>query len=510
MSPRLASFKALIYAHCGLVLEGVAEDRLYKILQHNAKRSGCIDLNAYERLIRTDAEQFDILVCQLTVNETYFFRELEQLELLTTVLIPQVLAQKSAGQPVRILSAGCSSGEEPYSLVMLLERIYGERTAELFQIDAGDLDQNVLSKARAGVYSQFSFRGVDPAVRLRYFQPQKQGYKLAEHIRSQVSFYQLNLLAPQFPAELSDYDIIFFRNVSIYFDLEARALIQRRFYELMNAQSILFLGSSETLGNDLGVFELVEHTGQYFFIKGEAYRPKHSNTGTGLTLTETGQSTNDLVLQLDQQALSAVSADDTADSVAPQPPTESSQRTDSVDDRRLVALERIQQLVSAGELRRAMRLLESFPVPVTEDYAACLLKSWLLLNQQAFDEAASLLGYALVAQPWSVDAMLMQGLLCKWQQKTEDACQWFRKVIYICPECWPAHYYLADTRRAEEQFEAAVRSYQAVFRILATAAEVNHGLTWIPAPLAASDAVFLSRRQIQQLTADLHTAQVDD
>ena len=157
-----------------------------------------------------------------------------------------------------------------------------------------------------------------------------------------------------------------------------------------------------------------------------------------------------------------------------------------------------------------MRLLESFPVPVTQDYAACLLKSWLLLNQQVFDEAASLLGYALVAQPWSVDAMLMQGLLCKWQQKTEDACQWFRKVIYICPECWPAHYYLADTRRAEEQFEVAMRSYQAVIRILATAAEVNHGLTWIPVPLAASDAVFLSRRQIQQLTADLHTTQVDD
>lgn len=512
MSAQLSSFKALIYAHCGLVLEGVAEDRLRKILHHSAKQAGCADLIAYERLIRRDAEQFDALVCQLTVNETYFFREPEQLELLVDVLIPQVLAHKTAGQPVRILSAGCSSGEEPYSLVMALHKIYGERTAELFQIDAGDLDQNVLNKAQAGVYSEFSFRGVEPAVRQRYFQPQRQGYKLAEHIRTQVNFYQLNLLAPQFPAELAAYDIIFFRNVSIYFDLETRGLIQRKFYELMNEHSILFLGSSETLGNDLGVFELVEHAGQYFFIKGEVYRPVVSDAVNLLQLTEYAQRSSLASRERYDTTLLSPAVTTTVSDLGVQglnTDAQASRSAEAIEDRRRVALERIQQLVSTGEPRRAMRLLESFPIPVTEDYAACLLKSWLLLNQQAFTEADTLLGYALVAEPWSVDAMLMKGLLCKWQQQTEDACQWFRKVIYICPECWPAHYYLADTRRTEEQYDAAIKSYQTVVRILAAGPETSHCLTWIPAPLAASDAVFLSRRQLQQLTADLPTTDVD-
>ena len=273
MSSILRSFKSLIYAHCGLVLDGIAEDRLRDIVQSNAEQTGCASLSEYERLIRSNSQLFDALVGQLTVNETYFFREPEQLKLLTDVLIPQVLAQKTNQQPVRILSAGCSSGEEPYSLVMALHQIYGERTAELFQIDAGDLDQNVLNKAESALYSKFSFRGVDDAVRQRYFKPQKRGYKLASYISEQVNFYSLNLLAAQYPAQISNYDIIFFRNVSIYFDLEARRRIQRKFYSLMNSQSILLLGSAETLANDLGIFELVEESGQYFFIKGNLYRP---------------------------------------------------------------------------------------------------------------------------------------------------------------------------------------------------------------------------------------------
>ncbi len=506
MSASLLSFKKMIYAHCGLVLEGIAEDRLRKILQHNSKQAGCADLNAYERLVRSDQEQFDALVCQLTVNETYFFREPEQLKLLTDVLIPQVLARKTPGQPVRILSAGCSSGEEPYSLVMALYEIYGEKTTELFQIDAGDLDHNVLQKAQAGVYSKFSFRGVDSAVRQRYFQPQVQGYKLAEHIRTQVNFYQLNLLAAQFPAELVDYDIIFFRNVSIYFDLATRKLIQHKFYKLMNQHSILFLGSSETMGNDLGVFELVEHAGQYVFIKGDAYRPtvNHAVSWT--------QKSAHPRLDIDDQHSSLVTSKkpDTAANHAHSLELNAQVESESVEDRRIVALERIQQLLSIGEQHRAMRLLERFPVPIAEDYGACLLKGWLLLNQQAFIEADQLLDHALNIEPWSVDAMLMKGLLYKWQKQPAQACQWLRKVIYSCPECWPAHFYLADTLRSEEQWAAAIQSYQTVLRIFAAGAVKNNCITWIPIPLDANDAQFLSQRHIKQLTVALHTTQVDD
>lgn len=510
MSAELLLLKTMIYKHCGLVLDGIAEERLHKIVHYNAEQAGCVDLKEYTSLMCNDSKQFDSLVGQLTVNETYFFREPDQLKLLSDVLIPQVLAQKPQGQPVRILSAGCSSGEEPYSLVMALHQIYGERTTELFHFDAGDLDQNVLNKAQEAVYSEFSFRGVDPAVRQRYFQPQARGYKLAEKIRKQVSFYQLNLLAQQYPLQIANYDIIFFRNVSIYFDLETRGLIQRKFYTLMNKQSILFLGSSETLGNDLGVFELVEHAGQYFFIKGDVYRPSNSQALGWPDVSDSAASNFS-----DIESHSVLNIDSSTDWVSVQPEffepvIEPNCSTDTADTGDMVDLEMIRQLIHDGEAQRALGLLKSFSAQADQDYAASLLKGWLLLNKQAFDTADQFFERALAIEAWSIEAMLMKGLMCKWQQRADEACQWFKKVIYTCPECWAAHYYLADTRRTEQQMDAALKSYQTVLRILNANPSADTCLAWIPLPLTVGDALFLSQRHIEQLTTALDTTRVDD
>lgn len=501
MSAELLSIKTMVYEHCGLVLDGIAEDRLRKIAHSHAEQAGCANLKDYEQLVRRDAEHFNNLVGQLTVNETYFFREPEQIKLLTEVLIPQVLAHKALTEPVRILSAGCSSGEEPYSLVIALQEIYGARTAELFQIDAGDLYQGALDKAQTGIYSQFSFRGVDPAVRQRYFHPRARGYELAQHIRQQVNFYQLNVLAEQFPEPLKNYDIIFFRNVSIYFDLETRSLVQKNFYEVMKSDSILLLGSSETLGNDFGRFELVEHAGQYFFIKGEAYRPTSSQAISWLDQYPAPDACMPRAEPF--AALLSIAP------LASQADLEQPSAAAVVQPPSLVDLHAIQQLILGGEAQRALGLLDSLPAHQSESYGACLLKGWLLINQQAFVEAEQLLEQALSIEPWSVDAMLMKGLMFKWLNQEDEAGRWFKKTIYTCPECWPAHYYLAEIRRAEQYTSAAIKSYQTVLRILTAYPAGNGNIEWIPLPLTASNAEFLSQRYIEQLTLVSHSARVD-
>jgi len=418
--------------------------------------------------------------------------------LLTEVLIAQVLAQKNGKEPVRILSAGCSSGEEPYSLVMALDAIYGQSTEQLFQIDAGDLDQHMLDKAQAGLYSDFSFRGVDDSVRQRYFKAQDRGYQLAPQIRKQVNFYHLNLLAAEYPAALVNYDIIFFRNVSIYFDLDTRQLIQGKFNRLMREQAILLLGITETLGNDFGVFELVEHAGQYFFIKGDVYRPANQHA-----LRMPQAQTDSLYLAQSAARIEDSEQTDAAPMAlaASSAPAEAVLRTD---------LAGIKQLVHGAEQERALRLLENFPAQADEHYAVCLLKAWLLLNKQAFAQADELLEQALAMQPWSSDAMLMKGLVCKWQGHEEAAYQWFRKVIYSHPHCWPAHYYMADIRRNQQRLSSAIKSYQMVLRILSGSALDCKCLTWIPVPLTASDAAFLSQRYGGQLANAEHSTGVDD
>lgn len=510
----LLSFKKLVHAHCGLVLEGIAEDRLLKALQKGAMQKNCASLQDYERLIRSDKQQFEQLISELTVNETYFFREPEQIQLLTSVLIPQVLARKTHSGPVRILSAGCSSGEEPYSLVMALQNIYGERTTQLFQVDAGDLDLRILEKARQGIYSEFSFRGVEPHWRERYFQASTNGYHLRPVIREQVHFYPLNLLAPVLPADLKNYDIIFFRNVSIYFDTDTRRIIQRKFYELMQEQSILFLGSSEILGNDLGVFELVEQEGQYFFIKGDVYRPMTSQAFSWSQRTaQSAASALEKNLEAARLSVSSSAYDDKYATREPlRLPVEAPspiQSSATVQPTSLPDLVSIQKLMRFGEPQRALLLLDRLLNSGFQHYAAHLLKSWILLNNQDFAAADQHLEKALAEEPWSIDGMLAKGLSYKWQGDTENAQQWFKKVIYTCPECWPAHYYLADLSRQQGQNDTALKAYQTVMRILTANANASDCLQWIPLPLPIGDVVFLSKRHIAHLSSDLETARTD-
>ncbi|SFX52260.1 CheR family methyltransferase [Marinospirillum alkaliphilum] len=482
MSQELASFKKLIHEHCGLLLEGIAEERLRKALQKSAQQAGCTGLVDYEKLIRRDAEQFDRLISLLTVNETYFFREPEQIQLCIRELVPRLLALPGRNGPLRILSAGCSSGEEPYSLVMALREKFGERASQLFHVDAGDLDRQILEKARMGIYSPFSFRGVEESLRNRYFQPVERGYQLSADIRRLVHFHELNLLAPVFPAMLRNYDLIFFRNVSIYFDLETRKLIHRKFFDLLKPQGILLLGSSETLGNDLGVFELVEEQGQYYFIKGDVLRPVNSQAVSWRPASR----------EVQQPVVAAPVVK--APTVTEMPVTAKPVFSPPLPD-----LQKVRQLVLDEQYEKALQQLDRLLSASYERSAALLLKSWILLSRKAFPEADQLLNLVLEQDPWSVDALLMKGMSCKWQLQQEQALEWFKKASYTCPECWTAHYNLAEIYRQMDNTAAAMRAYQAVRRILSSDRAAGDGSAWIPRLLPPGDTLFLAERQLLKL-----------
>ncbi len=127
------------------------------------------------------------------------------------------------------------------------------------------------------------------------------------------------------------------------------------------------------------------------------------------------------------------------------------------------------------------------------------------MNSQQFQDAEHFLQLALSDEPWSIDGMLIKGLSCKWQNDLLDAQQWFKKVIYSCPECWPAHYYLADICRQQGQASAALKAYQTVMRILSDNPSASDCMLWIPLPLPVGDVVFLSKRHIEQLSNGMQT-----
>jgi len=178
---------------------------------------GIQTVDSYYGLLLADQNELKVLVELLTVNETYFLREPEHLNLMVDTLIPELLARRRCG-PVRILSAGCSTGEEAYSVAILLRDRYGEESERMFSIVGVDIDSNTIAVARSGLYGKPSFRGMDQGMMGRHFDPLGLSeYRINAAIRRQVRFEVLNLLGNFNTIGIGLVDIVLYRNVSIYF-----------------------------------------------------------------------------------------------------------------------------------------------------------------------------------------------------------------------------------------------------------------------------------------------------
>ena len=194
---------------------------------------------------RSDAE-FDQIFDLVTTNETYFFREPAQLQAFTEEIIPDLLSRKTV-KKVRIWSAGCSSGEEPYSLaILLLEAGWFEHAS--FEIFASDINQQVLSKARKGQYRESAFRATTPALREKYFMKESESsWRIRDEVRNRVSFGRVNLYDEPRVSLLGHLDVIFCRNVIIYFDDLSKKVVVSNFYNRLVEGGYLLLGHSESL-----------------------------------------------------------------------------------------------------------------------------------------------------------------------------------------------------------------------------------------------------------------------
>lgn len=458
----LTAFKNLVHQRCGLHLEGLAEARLDRAVASLQATTGLTDTPQLLTHLTSDPALFDRFVSQLTVNETYFYREPDTLNWLVNTYLPARLAVGAA--PLSIFSAGCSSGEEPYSVAMLLAERFGEQAKTLFTIAGGDVDQQILAKARQGLYSGMAFRTLPPALKERYFSPYEKSLKLNESLRQWVTFRTLNLLNADECSVGGPFDVILFRNVSIYFDEQTRRRIQQKLRQLLAPNGILLCGVTETLGNDLGVFELV-HAQEIFYFQSPAHATAHFADQPHAALTT------------DSNVESVVERDADSD-------VESDSNEDSIT-----------ALTEVPPATRAEEQIES----ATESFSHQLLSAHQLLNQNAFADAAVLLHSLLEQRPWSIDALVLAGLVARWQQQPQLAYDYLKRAIYTAPECWPAHFYLAELYRQGELADEPAqrqRGYAAVVRLLVAAPTASGGLDTIDPPLPPGDARFLAERYL--------------
>ena len=260
----LYPFKELLLRTCGHSFEKEREQALSASLCRRMAALNVDTLQRYHAMLLFDQNELLRLTELLTVNETYFFREPGHLNLIIDSLLPEFMVARTRG-PIRILSAGCSTGEEPYSIAMLLRERFGADSERLFTITGVDIDSNVIASALRGVYGRSSFRGMSQVVLDRYFDLVGPGeYKVCDTVKKQVEFEVVNLLGTSYPRRMQMPDIILYRNVSIYFPGQVQREIFAKLAELLSPGGCLLVGASETIHHDIGVLSLVKQESLFF------------------------------------------------------------------------------------------------------------------------------------------------------------------------------------------------------------------------------------------------------
>jgi chemotaxis protein methyltransferase CheR len=211
------------------------------------------------------------LIPRLTNNESYFFRESGQLEVLRNEVLPELSSHdRSAGRPhIDILSAGCAAGEEAYSLAIIVHESVLSASPRV-RITGVDLDPEALERARTACYGENAFRRVDPDVRDRYFSAAAPGrWRLDPRIARMVQFQQANLADPTWARALPPQDVIFCRNLLIYFGDDTIRRVVDTFYDLLRPGGSLFLGHAETLSRVPTKFVTVRRPGAIYYRRPE-------------------------------------------------------------------------------------------------------------------------------------------------------------------------------------------------------------------------------------------------
>lgn len=267
------NLRDFIYEKSGIY---VADNRKYLLENRLGSRLKELNLKSfgeYYHYLRYDmgkTKELTRLFEVITTNETSFFRNPPQLKVFQDIILPQVIEeQRAKGQKrIHIWSAGCSTGEEPYTLaIILLETLKSEASSWTLRITANDISEAVLAAARKGYYNEYTLRTTPQEHIAKYFTKEESRYTIKPQVKQLVNFGQINLNDRQALRRLERSQVVFCRNVIIYFDDDMKKHVISAFYDNLMPQGYLFIGHSESLHNISRAFKPVHHPGAIVYLK---------------------------------------------------------------------------------------------------------------------------------------------------------------------------------------------------------------------------------------------------
>lgn len=256
MAQEYEQFIANIKKKTGIDLSLYKEAQMKRRLTSLYEKRGFLSFNEYFLAISRDKNLLDEFLDRMTINVSEFYRNRKRWDVLETKLLPKLLEKN---RNLKIWSAACSTGEEPYTISMILSNFMSLNNVKIL---ATDIDENVLARAKAGIYPERSLNEVPDAIRRKFFIQDGSFYKVSDEIKKTVMYKKQNLLADSFGGP---YDLIVCRNVLIYFTEEAKDILYKKFSAALKPGGIFFVGSTEQIFNPANYGFEIEDT--FFYRK---------------------------------------------------------------------------------------------------------------------------------------------------------------------------------------------------------------------------------------------------
>ncbi len=449
----ISRIKKLLKERCDFSFNEESTIILKKVIVSRMQMVGMSDVLHYYNLLVSDDMEFYHLVDIVTINNTFFFRERETIDLFVEKLAPELLKSKNPGYSVRVLSAGCSSGEDPYSIAMALLEKYGKDAMNSFSISAFDVDGPVMNKAKKALYGERSFVAVDEDFTYNYFiKDQRHLLRLKDDIRLAVDFYSYNLLKGGYEDTFAGVDVIFYRGISGYFSRENQMKILGRLAGLLREGGYLILGKDEAKHHNSGILMPIVMDGSLIFQKDSSYVKEISDS-----ILPTNEGMVRGPFKLDMISNIELEASD----------------IDSGGSLEEVGEPGVELLMSNAQLRReseeynsAIKLVDDVLKIYPDHGEALILKATLLLESERFDEIKDVVKEITGSGHFRIEARIIVGLSAKKLGDMDAALKHFKDAVYADASCWLAHFYLGECFRENLRSALAIKEFESVREII--------------------------------------------
>ncbi|MEW6086985.1 MAG: CheR family methyltransferase [bacterium] len=416
-------FRDLIYEKCAIFIDESKLDSLRISLLSRATKKNLSSYSEYYESLKNDnysEHEFKELLNLITINETSFFRTPAHFKVLKEAVLPEIIRRKAdMDRTIRIWAAGCSTGEEPYSIAMTVLIYLLTFKDWKVQILATDISERVLEIAKRGVYPERSLKTVDRYCRDLFFEKiDENNYAIKDDLKKVIEFKYFNLIGTPYPlSEIKNWDIIFCRNVTIYFKAESTKRVIHNFYRSLAAGGYLFIGHSESLNNISDEFNLVEVKGTFFYYK--SAQKKQTN--------KTARDFFDFDKRLKPDF---------------KPDVKEAKKEKNKDE--------------------TIKFETAFICPkedIRDETGVLLSKAEDLFNNGKIEDAIRACIEIESTDPLLWEAYFLLGLIHYNVGNAKDAVIQFKKVVYLNPRYFLVHYYLGNIYQKTGEYQNAVMSY---------------------------------------------------